>query len=31
MDIENPNQAQIEQKAKEVYEAYLNREISKPN
>lgn len=31
MDIQNPNQAQIEQKAKEVYEAYLKREISKPN
>jgi hypothetical protein len=31
MDIQNPNQAQIEKKAKEIYEAYLNNEIEKPN
>lgn len=31
MDIQNPNQNQIEQKAKEVYEAYLKREIAKQN
>lgn len=30
MDIENPNQTQIEKKAKEIYEAYLKSEIEKP-
>jgi len=30
MDIQNPNQNQIEQKAKEIYEAYLKSEIEKP-
>ena len=31
MDIQNPNQNQIEKKAKEVYESYLKNDISKPN
>ncbi len=31
MDIQNPNQAQIEKKAKEIYETYLKNEIEKPN
>jgi len=28
--IQNPNQAKIEQRAKEIYEAYLKSEIEKP-